>query len=75
MQTLTEEEVRANLTEVIDALRPGEEVVVTRGGKPVARLVTAPLPKGVPVYGRGKGKMAIDLDDDSHLTDFAEYMP
>jgi antitoxin (DNA-binding transcriptional repressor) of toxin-antitoxin stability system len=39
MPTLTEDEVRANLPAVIDALRPGEEVVVTRGGKPVARLV------------------------------------
>lgn len=39
MPTLTEDEVRANLTAVIDALRPGEELVVTRGGKPVARLL------------------------------------
>jgi prevent-host-death family protein len=75
MPTLTEDEVRANLPQVIDALRPGEEVVVTRDGKPVARLVADPLPKGVPVYGRGKGRMQIDLDDDSHLADFAEYMP
>jgi prevent-host-death family protein len=75
MPTLTEDEVRSNLTEVIDALRPGEEVIVTRGGKPVARLVTDLPPKGIPVYGRGKGKMLIDLDDDSHLADFAEYMP
>jgi prevent-host-death family protein len=75
MQTLTEDEVRSNLSEVIDSLRPGEDVVVTRGGKPVARLVADLLPKGVPVYGRGKGKMLIDLDDDGHLADFAEYMP
>jgi antitoxin (DNA-binding transcriptional repressor) of toxin-antitoxin stability system len=75
MPTLTEDEVRASLPAVIDAHRPGEEVVVTRGGKPVARLVADAPPKGVPVYGRGKGKVQLDLDDDGHLADFAEYMP
>lgn len=38
MTTLTEDELRANLSKVIDALATGEEVVV-RDGKPVARLV------------------------------------
>jgi hypothetical protein len=31
--------------------------------------------KGVPIYGRGKGKLLLDVEDESHLDDFAEYMP
>ncbi len=33
------------------------------------------LPKGVPILGRGKGKLIKFCDDDEHLNDFAEYMP
>jgi antitoxin (DNA-binding transcriptional repressor) of toxin-antitoxin stability system len=73
--TLTVAEAQSRLPQIIDQLRPGEEVVITRDDRPVARLLPPALPKGVPVYGRGKGKMSLDADDDSHLADFAEYMP
>jgi antitoxin (DNA-binding transcriptional repressor) of toxin-antitoxin stability system len=76
MTALTEDEVRANLPQLIDRLGPGEELVITRGDRPVARLVPDPTARtGVPVYGRGRGKVVVDLDDDGHLNDFAEYMP
>ncbi len=74
MPTLTIDEVQSRLPQIIDALAPGEELVITRGDKPVARL-TGELPKGMPIYGRGKGKMNLNMDDDEHLKDFAEYMP
>jgi antitoxin (DNA-binding transcriptional repressor) of toxin-antitoxin stability system len=74
MQTATIEDVQARLPEILDKLAPGEEVVITRDGKPVAKLV-ADLPKGVPIPGRGKGMLIIHADDDEHLKDFAEYMP
>ena len=74
MPTLTIDEVQARLPQIIDALAPGEELVITRGDKAVARL-TGELPKGVPIYGRGKGKMNLNMDDDEHIKDFAEYMP
>lgn len=75
MPTLTIDEAQSQLPQLIDQLRPGEEVVITRDNKPVARIVPPELPKGRPIYGRGKGKMNLDMDDDSHLADFAEYMP
>ena len=75
MPTLTIAEVQTQLPELVDRLRPGEEVVITRGDRTVARLLPPTLPKGFPIYGRGKGKIDIDLDDKSHLADFAEYMP
>ncbi len=72
--TTTIEDVQARLPEILDALAPGEEVIVTRDGKPVAKLVPE-LPKGVPIAGRCKGMLVIHADDDEHLRDFAEYMP
>ena len=75
MPTLTIEEVQLRLPQIIDELRPGDELIITRGDKPVARLLPLELPKGVPIYGRGKGKLVAYIDDDEHLTDFAEYMP
>jgi antitoxin (DNA-binding transcriptional repressor) of toxin-antitoxin stability system len=75
MPTLTIEEVQTRLLQIIDELQPGDELIITRGDKPVARLLPPELPKGVPIYGRGKNMLVAYIDDDEHLTDFAEYMP
>jgi antitoxin (DNA-binding transcriptional repressor) of toxin-antitoxin stability system len=76
MQTATMEDVQARLPQILDALAPGEEVVITRAGQPVARL-TRPtdMPKGVPIFGRGKGTVLYMAPDfDAPLEDFKEYM-
>ena len=75
MQTATIEEVQAKLPELLRQLGGNQEIVILANGKPVGRLLSAPLPKGVPVRGRGKGKLTVHADDDEHLKDFAEYMP
>ena len=38
MQTITLEEAQSHLAEIIDNLIPGQEVVLTRGDKPVATI-------------------------------------
>lgn len=73
MSTATVEEVQSNLPELLDKVAAGDQIVIYRDGKPVACLTTE-LPKGVPIPGRGKGKLTIIADDDEHLRDFAEYM-
>lgn len=75
MQTLSVEQAEGHLAEIVDRLAPGEEVVLTRNDKPVAKLIGAPEEKPRPLPGRGKGMLAIISDDDEHLKDFAEYMP
>jgi hypothetical protein len=50
-------------------------VVIICEGEPIGGPVPPELPKGVPIYGRGKGKLIIYVDDDEHLKDWAEYMP
>ena len=74
MQTATVAEVQARLPELLDQLASGGELVIVSNGTPVGRLVPPPLPNGVPIPGRGKGKLVIHSDDDEHLKDFAEYM-
>lgn len=75
MLTIPLEEAQAKLAELIDRLTPGEEVVLTRGDRPVARLVGLAADWGRPVPGRGKGMLTVLADDDEHLKDFAEYLP
>lgn len=76
MPTVTLEEAQAKLPELIDRLRPGEALVITRDAKPVARLLSEDGPKQPrPGPGLCKGMMTILADDDEHLKDFAEYMP
>jgi prevent-host-death family protein len=78
MPTVTLQEARATLPELIHRLVPGEAVVITENDRPVARLVSE-LPTATsglrPPPGLGKGCITILSDDDEHLKDFAEYMP
>ncbi len=75
MQTITLEEAQNHLAEIIDKLAPGEEVILTRANRPVARILAGPDQPPFPVPGRGKGMLKIVSEDDDHLKDFAEYMP
>ncbi len=74
MQSIPVEQAEGHLAEIIEKLPPGEEVVLTRDDKPVARLIRTPN-QGRPRPGLGKGMLTIVSDDDEHLKDFADYMP
>jgi antitoxin (DNA-binding transcriptional repressor) of toxin-antitoxin stability system len=75
MQSITVEEAQSHLAEIIDKLPPGEEVILIRNNRAVARLVGEAGENRRPVPGRGKGMLTIISEDDEHLQDFAEYMP
>ena len=75
MSTITIEEAQAKLTELIDQLAPGEEVIITRNKQPVAKLVGQQLSVRKPCRpGSAKGKLVILAEDDEHLEDFKDYM-
>jgi antitoxin (DNA-binding transcriptional repressor) of toxin-antitoxin stability system len=44
MQTISLEEAQLHLSEIIDKLTPGEELVLTREEKPVATIRATPPP-------------------------------
>ena len=69
------EEARMTPPALIDKLIPGEEIVLTRDDKPVAKLTAIPQQPLKPrVPGSAKGQLIIHAKDDEHLKDFAEYM-
>lgn len=77
MATITIEEARANLDDLIHRLTPGEEVVITENDRPIAKLVAATpeTPKRVPRLGGQRGSVLyIAPDFDEPLEDFKEYM-
>jgi prevent-host-death family protein len=43
--TVTLVEAKAHLSELLDKIETGEEVVITRHGRPVAHMTTAKQPK------------------------------
>ena len=76
MSTITIEEAQEKLSELIDQLAPGEEVIITRDKQPVAKLVGQQQPVREPRRpGSAKGKLVILAEDDEHLEDFKDYMP
>jgi antitoxin (DNA-binding transcriptional repressor) of toxin-antitoxin stability system len=74
MQRIPVEQAEGHLAEIIEKLKPGEEIVLTRDDRPVARLVRLPN-QGRPGPGLGKGMLTIVSEDDDHLKDFADYLP
>ena len=76
MSTITLEDAQARLPLVIANLAFGEELVITVGPYPIARLVGARDPDHPPrIPGTCKGMLIIHAEDDEHLKDFEEYMP
>ena len=73
--TITMEEAQAHLKELIGNLAPGEELVITEGQRPVAKIVGQGVSARKPRRpGSAKGKLVILKEDDEHLKDFEEYM-
>ena len=69
------EQVEGHLAEILENLPPGDEVVITRDDRLLARLVGESGERPRPLPGRGKGMLTIISEDDDHLKDFAGYMP
>ncbi len=74
--TITIDEAQARLSELIDRLQPGEEVIITRDSKPVAKL-TAEMKaeRPAPKLGTLKGTVLYMAPDfNAPLEDFKDYM-
>ena len=76
MTTVSIDEAQTKLAELIDSLHEGDEIIITRDDRRVAKLVGQQESKRAPrVPGSAKGKLVIHSEDDEHLEDFKEYMP
>ena len=75
-RTISMEEAQATWPEIIDTLVPGEEMLITKDNQTVAKLIRQPTGGSKPPQpGSAKGRLMINVEDDEHLKDFAEYIP
>ena len=68
-------EARAKLSELVRRANAGEEIVITRRGKTVARLLPPPVTGDLlPRIGALKGKILLADDFDSLGSEWVEYL-
>jgi prevent-host-death family protein len=75
MATVTIEEAQAKLPQLVEELNSGEEILITKGGQPLAHLTKASRtawPCKAGCYRKAEFWMAPDFD--APLDDFKEYM-
>jgi prevent-host-death family protein len=67
-------EAETHLAELIQKLGSGSEILITRDGQPVARLLPASETAPDRVPGSAKGLFTVPDDFDAPLEEFREYM-
>ncbi|HSG30123.1 MAG TPA: type II toxin-antitoxin system Phd/YefM family antitoxin [Thermodesulfobacteriota bacterium] len=66
-------EAKTQLSKLIEKIKKGEEVVIAKGNKPVAKLVLIDDLKPKRKLDSAKGLVTISDDFDAPLEDFKEY--
>jgi antitoxin (DNA-binding transcriptional repressor) of toxin-antitoxin stability system len=74
MTTVTLEEAKAKLEELVNNLGVGDAIVIVRGTQPVAQLVPPPVASRKRKFGTLRGKLEVVAEDDEHLEGFEDYV-
>lgn len=69
MQTINIHEAKTHLSRLVEDVAAGEEVIIAKAGRPVARLVALAKPAGRRKLGILAGEMTIPDDFDAPLSD------
>jgi prevent-host-death family protein len=69
MKSVNIYDAKTRLSELVDAAAAGEDVVVCRNGRPVARITQLEPTKRVIKWGVLKGKIRVSADFDAPLPD------
>jgi prevent-host-death family protein len=67
-------EAKARLSELVEKAARGEEIIIARDHKPVARLVAVESPRSARASGSAKGQVWMSPDFDDTPTDFIDYI-
>ena len=67
MKTVNMHEAKTHLSRLVEAAAAGEEIIIAKSGKPVARLVPLGLPSEPRTPGALKGRVRIGDDFDAPL--------
>jgi prevent-host-death family protein len=62
MKVVNMREAKTTLSQLVSDVESGADIVIARGGKPVARLVSIYAQKRRPGQWKGKVRMARDFD-------------
>jgi len=73
MKTVSVHEAKTHLSRLLDRVAAGDEVVISKSGKPVARLVAIKTSERKVVLGSDRGKVRIAADFDEIPEDFLPY--
>ena len=80
MQTVNIHQAKTQFSRFVDQAAAGEEIVIARAGKPLARLVPLlPRPAAPRTLGLGKGRFSLPADFDAmnanEIADMFAAMP
>lgn len=65
MKQVSVREAKSQLSRLLQEVAAGQDVVITRSGRPVAKLVT--LEEGRPILGTDQGRFVVPEDFDTPL--------
>jgi prevent-host-death family protein len=65
---------QTQLSELVRQAARGEDVILTEGGEPVAKIIPISRARGPREFGSAKGLIHMADDFDAPLDDFREYM-
>ena len=67
MKQVSVREAKLNLSRLLQEVAAGQDVVITRSGRPVAKLVT--VEEGRPIFGIDQGQFVVPEDFDTPLNE------
>jgi len=67
MKQVSVREAKSNLSRLLQEVAAGQDVVITRSGRPVAKLVT--VEEGRPILGIDQGRFVVPEDFDTPLNE------
>jgi prevent-host-death family protein len=68
-ETVSLYQAKTQLSRLVDRAAEGEEIVISKSGRPLARLVPLEDTRKLRVAGRGKGMWRVGRDFDAPLPD------
>jgi len=63
MDSVNVHQAKTNLSKLLERVEAGEEIIIARNGRPVARLTGLPKTKRAPGSRRGQIQMSDDFND------------
>jgi prevent-host-death family protein len=69
MKAVNVHEAKTHFSKLLARVEKGQEVLISRAGTPVARLVPHEAARVAPVFGADRGKFTVPDDFDAPLSD------